>query len=1807
MPVSGNDVIQGLQGGDTAIGGDGNDTFYFNQGDGKVAIQDTASTGQGNSIVFGQGITPDQISLVAGSDTLTLKIGTNGDEIDLSSFNPQDVYGEHAVDTFSFSDGTVLSYDDLLQKGFDFTGTEGEDVLVGTSASDRITGLGGDDILIGGPGNDILNGGSGNDTYIFNPGDGVDTIVDQASPGAGNTVQFGAGITANDLTLSVDQNTLVISVGANGDALRLEGFDPAHPYDTVSVENFQFADGTVLNSSQLLNQGWALTGTPTGNNTGTEGDDTLIGTSGADHLIGLGGDDVLIGGPGNDTLEGGSGNDSYIFNPGDGVDTIIDQASPGAGNVIQFGAGITFTDLSLSVDQNTLVINVGQNGDALRLEGFDPSDPYNTMPVDTFQFADGTNLESSQILDIGFTFQGTSGDDTLTGTAASNVFTGGPGNDTLIGGPSDDTYMYNVGDGVDTIDDQSTQGAPNMVIFGAGITPEDIKLSYDPTNKLLVLNIGTDGSAIKLNDFDPTNPYGPHAVEYYRFADGEVLTYSQMIDKGFDITGTPGNDTLTGTATTDRITGGDGNDTLTAGGGNDYLAGGAGDDTYIFNKGDGVVTIDDTATTDGGNTLVFGPGITLADMENQLTFQGNTLIIPVGTDGDEVHLTGFDPDAAQDGPRAVQTFEFSDGTILNYEELVQNTFIIHGTSGDDYVTGTDMTDRLYGHEGNDTLVGGLGNDTLTGGPGNDDLIGGPGSDCYVFHVGDGVDTITDSITDTSAFTDGNMIYFADSSITKDSISANLDGTTLTIQYDNQGDQIVIPNFDYNTQHVVETIQFSDNSQIELTSLVDPATDGDDVIYGTYYADFIDAKGGNDTVTTYDGNDTVYGGTGNDTIDAGPGDDLIVGGPGNDTLIGGSGNDTYAFNIGDGVDTITDTAPLGEGNLISFGQGITKNDITTQINGSTLDVQYDSQGDEIQLLNYDFNQQNGSHVVETLQFADGTTMRLSDLVDPATDGDDLILGSYFDDNINGKGGNDTIYGYEGEDTLYGGTGNDFLDGGAGADSLVGGTGDDTYVVDNPGDVVIENPDEGTDTVQSSISYTLPANVENLILTGADSINGTGNELNNVITGNSGDNVLDGGAGADTLIGGQGNDTYIVDNPGDVITENPNEGIDTVQSSITYALTANVENLTLTGTDSINGSGNELNNTIIGNSGDNILDGGAGADTLAGGTGNDTYIVDDPGDVVTENLDEGIDTVQSSITYTLGASVEDLVLTGTADIDGTGNELDNVLTGNSGANVLTGGDGNDTLAGGLGNDTLVGGAGSDTYIFNLGDGVDTVIDTAVPGEGNAIQFGPGITLNDLKLSYDGNNLIISVGSNGDQLVLSGFDPQDALGPHAVDSFDFADGTALTYAQLIGLGFDLVGTGGDDTIVGTNVDNRIQGLSGDDVIVAGPGNDLLDGGPGADTMTGGAGNDTYVVDNPGDVVVENPNEGIDTVQTSITYTLPSNVENLTLTGTDSINGTGNELDNVLIGNSGDNVLDGGAGADTMMGGLGNDTYIVDSSGDVVIENPNEGIDTVQSSVSYTLSANVENLTLTGTDSINGTGNDLNNVLTGNSGDNVLDGGAGADTLIGGQGNDTYIVDNPGDTVIENSDEGVDTVQSSVTYSLPTNVENLMLTGTGAINGTGNDLDNVITGNSSDNMLDGGAGADTMIGGAGTDTYVVDDPGDLVVENPSEGTDTVLSSITYTLPANVENLTLTGTASINGTGNELNNVIIGNTGDNVLTGGPGNDTIYGGSGNDTYVYNLGDGLDTISDTGGSDTIQFGQGISRKISCSYRCRRSAY
>ncbi len=468
----------------------------------------------------------------------------------------------------------------------------------------------------------------------------------------------------------------------------------------------------------------------------------------------------------------------------------------------------------------------------------------------------------------------------------------------------------------------------------------------------------------------------------------------------------------------------------------------------------------------------------------------------------------------------------------------------------------------------------------------------------------------------------------------------------------------------------------------------PGTDGDDFLVGGDGNDVIDGRRGNDFIDGGLGRDTLYGGFDNDSIYGDYDNDLIYGGEGNDQLDGGEGRDTLCG---------------GNGNDIYFVD--------------EFDLVSESAGLGIDLVNAHFNYGLGENI-ENLTLIGFGNINGS--------------GNALDNTINGNTGNNGLFGRDGVDVLNGNAGDDYLYGGGGFDTLVGGLGDDLYVVDDS-DIVTELAAQGIDTVASGVNYTLGANLENLRLMGFANI-GVGNALNNAIDGNArndalsgrdgvdtlngndGDDSLNGGAGADVLLGGNGNDSYVVD-ASDVVTELADAGIDTIVTAASYTLGANLENLTLTDAAVANGTGNDLNNYMLGNAagnilntngGDDLVNGRAGNDTIYGGVGNDTML----GDIGNDSL---------------AGFVGNDVLYGNDGID--------TLLGEDGNDILNGGSSNDLLIGGNGIDTLVGGLGTDKFkFFSLGEGVDVIGDfNRVEGDKIEIAASFGaISLN--QFSYD-----------------------------------------------------------------------------------------------------------------------------------------------------------------------------------------------------------------------------------------------------------------------------------------------------------------------------------------------------------------------------------------------------------------------------------------------------------------------------------------
>lgn len=470
---------------------------------------------------------------------------------------------------------------------------------------------------------------------------------------------------------------------------------------------------------------------------------------------------------------------------------------------------------------------------------------------------------------------------------------------------------------------------------------------------------------------------------------------------------------------------------------------------------------------------------------------------------------------------------------------------------------------------------------------------------------------------------------------------------------------------------------------------------------------------------------------------------------------------------------------------------------------------------------------------------------------------------------------------------------------------------------------------------------------------------------VVIGDSTSNTLYGGRSDDNIVAGLSDDTVYGLAGNDYIDGGGDN--DTLYGGL--------------GDDVIEGGSND--DLLIGSYGSDFLDGGRGVDTLQGGNGHDTYVVDDVGDVVTETGGlEDIDEVQAAIGFSLlGIAVENLTMTGTANLAGTGNSFGNEIQGNLG---------NDTLLGGTGNDVISGGAGDDS---------------------------------------------------------------------------------------------LLGEVGDDT------------LNGED------GSDTLDGGTGADAMNGGAGDDTYLVDDAGDTVTEGLLQGVDTVQSTIDFTLGANVDNLTLLGS-AVTGTGNGLANTFIGNGVGNVISGGLSDDTIMGNGGSDALRGEA-----------GFDSLEG----------------------GYGNDF------------LDGGVGEDTMKGANGNDIYVVNNLGDVIDETGGlADIDTVRSSISYGLSGEpLERLELEGSDPLFGTGNSLDNEIIGNDGGNVLNGLGGKDSLTGGADADTFLFSSTGNIGNSTPTrdvifdfsqaQGDRIDLSAIDAVAGGGDDAFTFIGTGAFSNTAGEL------------------------------------------------------------------------
>ena len=949
---NGDDIIIGGTGNDVINGGNGNDTYIWNLGDGFDTITDyvpSSTDSKQDKIKFGEGITPEDVTFRhVGNDLI---INVNGDSSQgmlIKDFFSNDNY---KVEFVEFAEGTSIRITDGVT--FEYTdasetvgATDGNDSIYGNGGDDNISAGAGNDIITGGKGNDTLSGGYGDDTYIWNLGDGFDTIYDyepSSSTGRNDKIKFGEGIAANDLSFYHDGNDLIIYI--NNDVTQGILIDDFFSNDNYKVEYIEFANGDILNLKTDITVSTSL---PHQTITGDMNDNTLTGGIGNDTINGDDGSDIITGNQGNDILNGGNDDDTYIWNLGDGFDTITDEH--GEFDIISFGENIAYEDLTFSRVGDDLHINVNANSNqGMKIVDFYK---YDANKIEYLEFSDGSlyDIATSPLVwslsngddtvsgtDYDDTIYGNGGNDTISAGNGDDTLIGGTDNDTLNGGADNDTYVYNLGDGLDTITD--TQGVADKIKFGTGIALSDITFRQNGSDLQIFVNTAlTEGMIVK--DFYKSG--GANQIEVIEFADGSKLNISAMgltlsQSSGDDVvTGTDYEDIVYGNSGNDTINTGNGDDTLIGGTGNDILNGGNGNDTYVWNLGDGLDTVTDGQGT--SDKILFGTGISLNNLK--FTQEGKNLRIYVNDDIEQgVVIVNFYNSNAD----KIEKLEFADGSTFN---LATQGLTLTQPNGDNVVNGTVYVDVVYGNDGVDTISTGNGHDTLVGGKGNDILDGGRGNDTYIWNLGDGMDTITDA--------NGNDKIVFGAGISEADVQFAREGNNLhiTIKDDfNQG--MLIKNFFSSTANKVELIEFANGETLDISQgLTLTQTNGSETINGTGLGD------------------VIYGMDGNDTISA-SGNNTFIGGKGNDIISGGTGNDTYVYNLGDGFDTINES---GGNDKIVFGEGISQNDLSFERIGNHLKICIN--GDEIKGLQINNQFSTASDKVETIEFADGSTMDIS---------------------------------------------------------------------------------------------------------------------------------------------------------------------------------------------------------------------------------------------------------------------------------------------------------------------------------------------------------------------------------------------------------------------------------------------------------------------------------------------------------------------------------------------------------------------------------------------------------------------------------------------------------------------------------------------------------------------------------------------------------------------------------------------------------------------------------------------------------------
>lgn len=1413
---AGNDVVYAGTGHDVVHGGDDSDDIWGMGG------HDVLLGEAGRDRIYGDS-SPDMETVVYstpdehGNDLL---VGGAGDDI---------LIGQGGSDVLFGGENNDLLYGDGRSSADTPDWLYGDDYLEGGAGVDQLFGGGGNDVLIGGTGGDYLEGGAGQDIYYYNKGDGLDTISDTRADN--NIIRFGAGVSAKDIEIRL--GSLMLDMGG-GDAIHIENFNRNDVFNSVSIGEFQFADGTTLTSQALLARGFDLVGTGQ--------DDVISGTNTTDRISGL---------AGNDTLQGGLGSDVYIFNRGDGADTIDEQGDGSSVDVLKFGADILRSDVVFRrTDAGELEISLPGTSDRITVKGWYTSAAA-VNRLERIAFADGVVLTPADFEHL--PIAGSAGDDVIVGTGSADQILGGRGNDELQGGGGADVYLFNRGDGADTIEERGESTSFDVLRFGAGILPSDVSFRRTPAGELEITLTGTADSVTIKNWY--TDAASTSRVEQIAFDDGTVLTPGDF--HYLSITGTAGDDSMTGTSGYDILDGGAGQDTY-------YMAYGMGVDRVIDNSAEGGVVqlANGLAVTDlwserqGADLLLqlnsinrllisgyfnnAQPSWVVRDGQGNTTPIADLAVAPEpGPDQDERAQVQREQQAYRDQLEASTRLQYAmlnidgypayetsaDGTISSQSKVQLHGWVETGSVSQqyiDYIGQSAIYDtpytapyQLWGirEYSYGPVIGQFAtikkseiytDDAVvhaTGDMSYEVRVDGPMPAAFKVNWGAPYDQSASSTSSSYEF----VGYITATGVTSDESvpeAERLGARWLYFKrtysdFSVDGQVVGQPMFNYTipdteglpgyvevqykrvtTTHKIETINLGPSNHTVYAAMhaIVNSGDGSDVIYDAGYAY---GGGGNDTLI---GGLTLMGGDGDDLLRSGK---LLNGGSGDDTLIGGEvmvasqGRDQIYTGVGAGTIQI-DPSVVSQGLVGGAGDST-----------YFLDQYYRSIGID------DWEERRAYPGLYALRHSDigygyGTREEL------IQDAPALSSWTSFDEGL-----------------------------AAGWIRYLAPLPSAPLIAANDFRLLEPYYEQGV-LQHHTVSFGEGVHPAELQLSWGEVIGAMDGEPDAATSKHTTLNIAwDGGRRSveviiphsdDALGSGISRFTFadgtvlsmadMVDMALPALTFDPHAAFVFVAGGGESTITSDIKLLAFD------------------------LDPAALQVTREG-----TDLILSPGGATT-------DSIRLQDWYGQQASYSKLKVQfadGSVWLANALTERGLIVDGSAGSQTLVGlpGYANTLIAGP--NDVLIGGgSGQDTYVFNVGSGVVHVQDGSGAG---TIQFGVGITAEQVSLGV--GSLLLRVGDNGDEIHVDGFDPQNALGSSGIATFKFSDGETYSLAQLVDRGFDIRDDVSDGRLTGTNLVDRIVSVAGADTLVGGAGDDRLVAGTGINVFEFLAGDGRDVID--------------------------------------------------------------------------------------------------------------------------------------------------------------------------------------------------------------------------------------------------------------------------------------------------------------------------------------------------------------------------